>query len=165
MPNLGNKQILRVQSTLYLMKPILRVLWSSNGRGQGRSRRTERQQYLWLKGGTRRLECAPGMVPTRCSPNICTVCRTAPLTRCWHGAFQELEPVQPPMRYRHMCTFTVLWGKKKKIQQTRDEESQRSLVHGPGTQGYEHLLEKAPAIPLPQSLPQRPVHRAGTMLA
>lgn len=56
-------------------------------------------------------------------------------------------------------------GKKKKIQQTRDEESQRSLVHGPGTQGYEHLLEKAPAIPLPQSLPQRPVHRAGTMLA
>lgn len=54
------------------------------------------------------------MVPTRCSPNICTLCRTAPLTRCWHGAFQELEPVQPPMRYRHMSTFTVLWGKKKK---------------------------------------------------
>lgn len=52
----------------------------------------------------------------------------------------------------------------KKIQQTRDEESKRSLVHGSGTQGYKHVLEKAPAVPLPQSLPQHPVHRAGTML-
>lgn len=68
------------------------------------------------------------MVPTRCSTNICTLCRTAPLTRCWHGAFQELEPVQPPMRYRHMSTFTVLWGKKKK--NTTNQRRGESTVTG-----------------------------------
>lgn len=135
------------------MKPI-RVLWSSNGRGQGRSRRTERQQYLWLKGGTRRLGRAPGTVPTYCSPNIRTMCRMAPLTRCWHGAYRELEPVQPPMRYRHMSTFTVLWEKKYNKPEMRRVNGHWFMAQEP--KGTSTSWRRLQLFPFPSLCPNTP---------